>query len=306
MAYNLINGDCVAWLREQPSNSFDAICTDPPYGLVEFSKEELVKLRGGRGGIWRIPPKMNGCERSPLPRFSILTEKELQSIEAFFLAWGRVSLNVVKPGAQVLIASNPTVAHYVQMGMAEAGFEARGTIIRTYWTIRGGDRPKLAEKEFPEVSVSPRGAYEPWLLFRKPISEKTVAENLRKWGTGALRRPSIDSPFSDLIASGKATKVEAEIADHPCLKPQKFLREIIRSLLPLGKGRIVDPFMGSGSTIAAAEAIGYDSTGIELDDEYFAMASSAIPRLASLKIEKLAHPANSQEQETHHDLELFV
>lgn len=75
------------------------------------------------------------------------------------------------------------------MGMTEAGFEVRGTVIRAYWTIRGGDRPKLAEKEFPEVSVTPRGAYEPWLMFRKPISEKTVAQNLRKWGTGACAGP---------------------------------------------------------------------------------------------------------------------
>jgi site-specific DNA-methyltransferase (adenine-specific) len=44
--------------------------------------------------------------------------------------------------------------------------------------LRGGDRPKNAEAEFPEVCVSPKGAYEPWMLFRKPIDTNTVAENL--------------------------------------------------------------------------------------------------------------------------------
>jgi site-specific DNA-methyltransferase (adenine-specific) len=284
MPYELFNTDCVEWLRSRPENSIDAICTDPPYGLVEFSKEELIKLRSGKGGIWRIPPKMNGCVRSPLPRFSILTEKELQSIEAFFLAWGKEALRAVKPGAHVVIASNPTVAHYVQMGMTEAGFEVRGTVIRTYWTFRGGDRPKLAEKEYPEVSVTPRGAYEPWLMFRKPISENRVSENLIKWGTGALRRPSKDVPFSDVIHSGKTPKAEESIADHPCIKPQRFLRELIRALLPLGTGCVVDPFMGSGSAVAAAHAIGYDAMGIELDDEYFAMASQAVPILARMEV----------------------
>ena len=38
----------------------------------------------------------------------------------------------------------------------------------------------------------------------------------------------------------------------------------------------------SGSTIAAAEAVGYDSIGVELDDEYFKLAGHAIPRLAKL------------------------
>jgi len=50
-------------------------------------------------------------------------------------------------------------------------------LVRLYYGFRGGDRPKNAEAEFPEVCVSPKGAYEPWMLFRKPIGERTVAEN---------------------------------------------------------------------------------------------------------------------------------
>ena len=60
------------------------------------------------------------------------------------------------------------------------------------------------------------------------------------------------------------------------------MRIIVRALLPLGEGTMLDPFMGSGSTIAAAEAVGYDSIGVELDDEYFKLAEHAIPRLAKL------------------------
>ena len=41
-------------------------------------------------------------------------------------------------------------------------------------------------------------------------------------------------------------------------------------------------FMGSGSTIAAADAVGYTATGLELDREYFRLAETAIPRLAAL------------------------
>jgi len=60
------------------------------------------------------------------------------------------------------------------------------------------------------------------------------------------------------------------------------MRILVRALLPLGQGTLLDPFMGSGSTIAAAEAVGYDSVGIEIDDEYFKLAGHAIPRLAAL------------------------
>ena len=60
------------------------------------------------------------------------------------------------------------------------------------------------------------------------------------------------------------------------------MRVIVRSLLPLGEGTVLDPFMGSGSTIAAAEAVGYDSVGVELDEEYFKLAERSIPRLKAL------------------------
>jgi site-specific DNA-methyltransferase (adenine-specific) len=166
--------------------------------------------------------------------------------------------------------------------MSEAGFEVRPAVMRLYFSFRGGDRPKNAEAEFPDVCVTPKGAYEPWMLFRKPIDTETVAENLRRWKTGALRRLSTDKPLPDAIASGRTPKREGTISNHPCLKPQHFMRIIVRALLPLGEGTILDPFMGSGSTIAAAEAVGYTATGLELDKEYFKLATAAIPRLAEL------------------------
>jgi hypothetical protein len=60
------------------------------------------------------------------------------------------------------------------------------------------------------------------------------------------------------------------------------MRIIVRTLLPLGEGTLLDPFMGSGSTIAAAEAVGYRSVGIEIDKDYFRLAETAIPKLAAL------------------------
>ena len=68
------------------------------------------------------------------------------------------------------------------------------------------------------------------------------------------------------------------------MKPQSFLRHVVWSALPLGKGAVVDTFMGSGSTLAAAEALGITSIGVERDDEYFELATKAIPALAALDV----------------------
>jgi site-specific DNA-methyltransferase (adenine-specific) len=278
----LIHGDCFKWLANAQTNSIEAVVTDPPYGLVEYSEEEQAKLRAGRGGVWRIPPSFDGNKRSPLPRFTVLSRDEIGDLERFFFAWARLLFPVVVPGAHVLIASNPLLSFVVANAVTRAGFERRGEIIRLTMTMRGGDRPKAAHTEFADVSVMPRSMWEPWLIFRKPI-EGRVQDNLRRWKTGGFRRPSKEQPFGDVITSAPTRKAERGLAPHPSLKPQAFLRKIVRAALPLGEGTILDPFAGTGSTLAAAEAVGYNSIGIEKDSRYFDVARLAIPKLRALK-----------------------
>ena len=274
-------GDCFGWLASREPNSIQAVVTDPPYGLVEYSREQQSKLRNGSGGVWRIPPSFDGHARSPLPRFTTLTPGDLRNLEVFFARLGRLLVRVVVPGGHVLIASNPLLSYIVSHAVVQSGFERRGEIVRLVMTMRGGDRPKNAHQEFADVSVMPRSMWEPWLLFRKPL-EGRVQDNLRRWKTGGLRRISDAQPFGDVIESHPARMSERAIAAHPSLKPQAFLRRVVRAMLPLGEGVVLDPFAGSGSTLAAAEAVGYRSIGVEDDPEFVAMARAAIPQLAAL------------------------
>jgi DNA modification methylase len=275
----LYNADCFEWLKRQSDCSIHAVVTDPPYGLVEYSPEELKKLRNGRGGIWRIPPSFDGSERAPLPRFTTLTEPQIEELRSFFKQWAKLVFTKTVPGANIIVASNPLLSFVVSSALAESKLERRGEIIRLTMTMRGGDRPKDAHEEFNNVSVMPRSMWEPWIVFRKPI-EGRVQDNLRKWKTGGFRRPSTDKPFGDVIQSSPTRAKERAIAPHPSLKPQAFLRILVRGVLPLGEGIVCDPFAGSGSTLAAAEAIGYRSVGVERDRQYFDDAKKAIPLLA--------------------------
>lgn len=281
----LYQADCFEWLRSQPSQSIHAVVTDPPYGLVEYTSKEQIKLRAGRGGIWRIPPSYDGHKRSPLPRFTVLTDDDRAVLRLFFLDFGRVLARVLVPGANVVIASNPLLVHVVASAMSEAGLEMRGYINRLVMTMRGGDRPKNAHEEFQGVSVMPRSMFEPWVMLRTPL-EGRVQDNLRKWGTGGFRRPSADRPFGDVIRSRPTPVNEKRIAPHPSLKPQAFLRQVIRGVLPLGEGVVLDPFAGSGSALAAANAVGYKSTGVERDPAYVKLAKSAIPLLEEIPVKE--------------------
>ncbi len=278
----LFHADCFDWLERQSDNSIHAVVTDPPYGLHEYTPEQQLKLRKGQGGVWRIPPSFDGHVRSPLPRFTTLNDNQREQLQSFFFLWARLLLPKLVPGANVVVASNPLLSHIVSSALSDAGLERRGEIIRLVMTMRGGDRPKAAHEEFKDVSVMPRSMWEPWVLFRKPI-EGRVQDNLRKWKTGGFRRPGHDKPFGDVIGSAPTRTKERACAPHPSLKPQDFLRKIIRGVLPLGEGVIVDTFAGAGSTLAAAEAVGYQSIGIEKDQHYFDIACKAIPKLIKLQ-----------------------
>lgn len=279
----LIHADALQWLGLVPENTIHAIVTDPPYGVKEYDTDQLAKRSNGVGGIWRIPPSFDGHTRSPLPRFTALDAAERERVKSFFREWARLATRALRPGGHVFIATNAFISQLLYDALVEGGLEFRGQIIRLVRTLRGGDRPKNAEDEFPGVSSMPKGCYEPWGLFRKPMPPRmTVGECLRKWQTGGLRRISDEKPFEDLIPSERTRKREKALANHPSLKPQSFLRKIVHAALPLGDGVIVDTFAGSGSTVAACEALRFHAIGVERSKEYFDLAKQAVPKLAKL------------------------
>jgi site-specific DNA-methyltransferase (adenine-specific) len=280
----LVHADAFEWLTRLPPESLDGMVFDPPYGVKEYELEQIEKMLSGGAGIWRIPPSFDGSVRSPLPRFTALVEGERETLRRFFKDLAIAALPALKPGAHIFMASNAFLSQLVFGAMVDGGLEFRTEIIRLVQTLRGGDRPKLGEKEYPDVCSLPRGGYEPWGLFRKPLPPKmTVRECLKIYGTGGLRRRADGNPFSDVIPSERTSKREKDVAPHPSLKPQSLMRQIVRAVLPLGKGVIADPFMGSGSTVAAAEVVGYECIGVERRGDYYNLAKKAVPKLVAVR-----------------------
>lgn len=138
----IVPADCFDWLARRGPCSIHAVVTDPPYGLVEYSEKEQFKLRSGRGGVWRIPPSFDGHKRAPLPRFTVLDARDRKELSVFFQRLAEALLRVAVPGANIVVASNPLLAHIVASSMAQSGLELRGYISRLTMTMRGGDRPK--------------------------------------------------------------------------------------------------------------------------------------------------------------------
>jgi site-specific DNA-methyltransferase (adenine-specific) len=90
-------------------------------------------------------------------------------------------MRVVKPGGHLTAFAAPRNAHRMISAIEDAGFEIRDCLM---WLFATGFPKSHDEGEGRGTALKP--AYEPIVLARKPMSERTVARNIAKWGTGAL------------------------------------------------------------------------------------------------------------------------
>lgn len=70
---------------------------------------------------------------------------------------------------------------------------------------------------------------------------------------------------------------------HPTVKPVKLMEYLVRLVTPAG-GTVLDPYMGSGTTLVAAARLGFDSIGIDRDDdnEYLPIARMRLASIADI------------------------
>lgn len=66
-----------------------------------------------------------------------------------------------------------------------------------------------------------------------------------------------------------------EKIDHPCPKPERWMRWAVNRSSRVGE-TIVDPFMGSGTTLVAAKRLGRKAIGIELEEKYCEIAAKRL------------------------------
>jgi site-specific DNA-methyltransferase (adenine-specific) len=181
-----VYGECLDVLRAFPDCSIDSVVTDVPYGLGDDpTPEELVAyilgadLKTGEfmNKDWEIP--------------SVPTWKEV--------------FRVLKPGAFVFTFAGCRTQDIIALGLRAAGFESRDCIdvemgppiLR--W-IRAQGMPKSVDvgKEFRKAGeeslatlfcghgTALKTYWEPILIFRKPILEKTLLAQVKATGTGIL------------------------------------------------------------------------------------------------------------------------
>ena len=158
----VLHGDCLALMAEMPDASFDAIVTDPPYGL------------GFMGKAWDAMPP--GTE------------------------WAAECLRVLKPGGHLLAFGGSRTWHRLACAVEDAGFEIRDSIawINSQGFPKSADQRKGAGAAWEGWGTALKPSFEPVVVGRKPFVG-TLAGNLLRHGVGAL---NIDGCRVSVTAGG--------------------------------------------------------------------------------------------------------
>ena len=254
----LYAGNCLDALAEMEPDSVDSCVTDPPYHLTSIVRRfGKTSLDGEGTNEDRARRRTDGMARLSS---GFMGQKWDGGDIAFDPATWAAVMRVLKPGAHLVAFGAPKNVHRLACAIEDAGFEVRDCL---QWLFGSGFPKSHNIGEGWGTALKP--AYEPIILARKPLSEKTVAANVLRWGTGAL---NIDGcRVGDSGARNNGRKVDSDI--YGKMGPIDLMRWLVRLVTPPG-GTILDPFAGTGTTGEAAFYEGFNAVLCEREAEYIA------------------------------------
>lgn len=379
----LVIGDCLEILKTKENNHFDSLVTDPPAG-ISFMNKEWDGDKGGREGwINWMTEVMRECLRVmkpgahglvwAIPRTSHWTATALENagfeirdvVTHLFGSGFPKSLNISKAIDRAAGAEREVIGPSKRHAGISKKTDTIGDLARFGDSGNFLTAPSTDEaKQWEGFGTALKPASEHWILIRKPLSEKTIAKNVLKWGVGGINinasrvaghNPALGRFPANLVLShadeceddicslfcavrrldrqsgilskpgnkpgnitkrsiGKNVKFNAEsnyvdgsafqfgdsggasrffyvakaskkdrnaglhgmdVNSHPTVKSSKLMEYLITLVTPKG-GKVLDPFMGSGSTGVGAMRLNFDFHGIEQNKEYFEIANKRI------------------------------
>lgn len=309
----IIHGDCIENMRQMPHSSVDAIVTDPPYGLG-FSGvkwDTYATDKGDRTAGDHIFDHVGGNHNATSAADAARTARaESRRFGEWCDLWTEEAFRVLKPGGYLVAFGGTRTWHRVAGSVEDAGFEIRDSIAWIYGSgfPKGQNLEKAVAKRAPELASAWAGwntalkpAFEPIVLARKPVTTKTIVENVLENGTGGLnvdatrfgddlRFPAnviLDQSQSEELEqarffyAAKASKVERPTANgtaHPTVKPLSLMRYLVKLVTP-PSGTVLEPFAGSGATVEACLLEGFNVIAIERVSEYIPLINARIGRI---------------------------
>lgn len=185
----MYHGDCMKVLPKLEANSIDSALLDCPYGIGMMNQEWDDFTPSGT--------KTTSTQKAEPCGLSYEAAKNYQQ---WCSEWGKELLRVIKPGGHILCFCSPRMIHRLTVGLEDSNWQVRNILTWNFGTgfpmsmsisqqidkLNCDKNINAPSQEWEGWQTHLKPSFEPILLARKPLSEKTVAENVIKWGTGGL------------------------------------------------------------------------------------------------------------------------
>lgn len=242
--------DCVDTLKEMKKHSVNTIVTSPPYNL---SKNYGKYKDNGSFEEWQ-----ELIDNVSKTAFDILTE------DGSFL----LNVSPVPEKKTKEIIPLDALAYFI---FKKNGYALRNSIV---WHFNN----------MQNCTNRLSGRWEAILWFVKDIHNYQfnlddiripyITKNDKRLVNGIGRNPTdtwnfdlSESDFWYFDRVNNMTKKKLDLVQHPCIFPTPMIERIIK--MTTKKGQVVlDPFLGSGTTLVAAQNLNRIGLGIELDDKF--------------------------------------
>jgi len=204
----IICGDCVEVMKDFPENSIDLAATDPPYGIAFMGKEwdKALPPKEAFVEMFRVlkPGALAFVMSSPrqdvMWRMARILEESGFELGQSFISWVYASgfpkaYDISKGIDAKKGLKQKVVGRYKDPNGREYYPTKNGTNPNPMsWEIKGEDRYTISEPASAEAKkwsgwksiTGLKPALEVILMVNKPFSEKTIVDNVLKWGTGAI------------------------------------------------------------------------------------------------------------------------
>ncbi|MBC6497109.1 MAG: site-specific DNA-methyltransferase [Alphaproteobacteria bacterium GM7ARS4] len=276
-------GNCIDVMGAMEENSVHLIATDPPYGIdgmdARWDDTKLRQKANKAGVVGGLPVGMK------------FDKKQGEDLQAFFEKVAEQSIKVLRHGGFFIAFSSPRLSHRIAIALENVGFEIRDLYAWHYTRAQGkafgmehfvrkmnkSDKEKqsILEKLGGRKTAQLRPQFEPIIIAQKP-TQGTLIENWLAWETGL-----IDLNNTTLNGHTPSTLLHVEkpfrekYNRHLTVKPVALMETLIRLFSKEGQV-VLDPFMGSGTTLLATRNTNRRGIGIDIHQDYISLAKKRL------------------------------
>jgi site-specific DNA-methyltransferase (adenine-specific) len=301
MLDQIINGDSIKEIKTLPDNYVHAIISDIPYGIC-YNEWDILhnNTNTALGGTSVAQTEAGGVFKrrgKPLNGWSISDKKIPLEYQQWCELWAPDWLRVLKPGGSCLVFAGRRYAHRCIAALEDSGFTFKDMLawekstaphraqrVSEIYKRRGDGEAEQKWNGWRVANLRP--LFEPILWFQKPYKTgATLADNILSyevgaWNEDALSAYNCNDEYSPEITHSNIIRIASEKTDRGFHETQKPLRlmELLVALVTTKEAIILDPFAGSGTTCLAAKSLGRHYIGIEINVDYYRIASERLAR----------------------------